>query len=242
LSLCFNKYIAVGAKIEGWKRIDLPEYPVEALREAVVNAVVHRDYGRGGESIRVFYYADRIEVHSPGLLLPGITVEQMERGEVASKLRNPALANLLKDIPGYMERIGSGIRFMLDETRRMELPPPQFREASEFVVTFRKASVLVASQFSSISPKENMPEQLMLDVLPEITISKASGKEELLDQDRRMMIALRYVQEHGAILNREYRELTGASEPTAYRDLETLVTQGVLKRVGKTRGRRYRLP
>ena len=80
---------------------------------AVVNAVIHRDYTRRGESIRVFYYADRIEVHSPGLLLPGVTVEQMRRGEVISKLRNPILAGLLRDIPGYMERVGSGIRLML---------------------------------------------------------------------------------------------------------------------------------
>ena len=80
-----NRYIAVGARIEGWKRIDIPEHSIEALREAVINAVVHRDYSKRGESVRVFYYADRVEIHSPGLLLPGITVEQMERGLVQSK-------------------------------------------------------------------------------------------------------------------------------------------------------------
>src|SRR5690349_21011988 len=68
----------------------------------------------------------------------------MERGEVQSKLRNPILANLLRDIPGYMERIGSGIKFMLDETKQMGLPGPQFRETSEFVVTFSKAPALSA--------------------------------------------------------------------------------------------------
>jgi ATP-dependent DNA helicase RecG len=123
-----NRYIAVGARVEGWKRIDIPEHSIEALREAVINAVIHRDYSKRGESVRVFYYADRVEVHSPGLLLPGITVEQMERGMVQSKLRNPVLASLLRDIPGYMERIGSGIRFMLDETKRIGLPVPEFRE------------------------------------------------------------------------------------------------------------------
>jgi ATP-dependent DNA helicase RecG len=97
-----NRYIAVGARVEGWKRIDMPEYSLEVPREAIINAVVHRDYSKCGESIRVFYYPDRVEVHSPGLLLPGITVEQMERGEVQSKLRNPILAGLLRDIPGYM--------------------------------------------------------------------------------------------------------------------------------------------
>ncbi len=98
-----NRYIAVGARMEGWKRIDIPEHSSGALREGVVNAVVHRDYSKRGESVRVFYYADQVEVHSPGLLLPGITVEQMERGVVQSKLRNPALASLLRDLPGYKE-------------------------------------------------------------------------------------------------------------------------------------------
>src|SRR5207244_1644892 len=139
-----NRYIAVGARMEGWKRIDIPEHSSGALREGVVNAVVHRDYSKRGESVRVFYYADQVEVHSPGLLLPGITVEQMERGVVQSKLRNPALASLLSNIPGYIEQIGSGIRFMLDETKRMELPAPQFREMSEFIVTFQKAQALQA--------------------------------------------------------------------------------------------------
>src|SRR5260370_26716974 len=119
-----NRYIAVGARIEGFKRIDIPEYSIEVLREAVINAVVHRDYGRQGESIRVFFYPDRVEVHSPGLLLPGITIGQMEKGVVQSKLRNPVLAGLLRDIPGYMERIGIGIRFILDDTKRLKLPSP----------------------------------------------------------------------------------------------------------------------
>lgn len=65
-----------------------------------------------GMRVCVFYYPDRVEVHSPGLLLPGITVEQMQRGEVQSKLRNSILADLLRDIPGSMERMGSGIRVM----------------------------------------------------------------------------------------------------------------------------------
>ena len=77
--LFLSRYIAVGARVEGFKRIDIPEYSLEALREAVINAVVHRDYSKRGESVCVFCYPDRVEIHSPGLLLPGITVEQMER-------------------------------------------------------------------------------------------------------------------------------------------------------------------
>jgi ATP-dependent DNA helicase RecG len=59
-----QEHLIVGAKIEGWKRVDLPEYPVEALREAVVNAIIHRDYSKEGEVVRVFKYSNRIEVRS----------------------------------------------------------------------------------------------------------------------------------------------------------------------------------
>ena len=106
-----SRYIAVGARMEGFKRIDIPEYSLEVLREALINAVVHRDYSKRGESVRVFCYPDRVEIHSPGLLLPGITVEQMERGEVQSKLRNPGLRVCSKIFPGIWSvwEVGSGL-------------------------------------------------------------------------------------------------------------------------------------
>src|SRR6266699_3253961 len=230
--LFLSRYIAVGAKIEGFKRVDIPEYSLEALREAVINAVVHRDYSKRGESIRVFCYPDRVEIHNPGILLPGITVEQMERGEVQSKLRNPTLANLLKDVPGYMERLGSGIRFMLDETKRMGLPAPQFGEMSEFVVTFHKAPALL-----SPPPKPQYTESLWgedEDAQPELLAQSQSDQRE-----RRLTKALEYVQQYGFITNSIYRQLTGATERTAHRDLETLIERGRLKGTGQRAARRY---
>ena len=227
-----NRYIAVGARVEGWKRIDIPEYSLEVLREAVINAVVHRDYSKRGESIRVFYYPDRVEVHSPGLLLPGITVEQMERGEVQSKLRNPVLTGLLRDIPGYMERIGSGIRFMLDETKRMGLPVPQFRETGEFIVTFHKAPALMP-------PPAQPPERATLwedyePAQPETPVQHLPDERE-----SRLIKAMNYVHERGVITNKAYRDLTGASDRTAHRDLELLVERGRLKEIGQRAARRY---
>jgi predicted HTH transcriptional regulator len=100
--------IREGAEIIRFTRIDLPEYPYEALREALVNAVAHRDYSREGETIRIFFYADRVEVHSPGLLPPGVTVADLAAMRALSRPRNPLLTQFLREIPGYMERIGSG--------------------------------------------------------------------------------------------------------------------------------------
>lgn len=69
-SAFLRQFIRVGATIRGFYREDEPEYPYEAIREAVVNAIAHRDYNRGGETVRVFIFSDRIEVRSPGGLLP----------------------------------------------------------------------------------------------------------------------------------------------------------------------------
>ncbi len=229
-----SRYIAVGARMEGFKRVDIPEYSLEVLREAVINAVVHRDYSRRGESVRVLCYPDRVEIHSPGALLPGITVEQMERGEVQSRLRNPTLANLLKEVPGYMERLGSGIRFMLDETERLGLPAPQFREMHEFIVTFRKAPALLPAQPPS---QPHYAETLWGDdehAEPEILSQTQADQRE-----RRLTEALNYVHQHGFITNSIYRQLTGVSDRTAHRDLETLVERGRLKGTGQRAARRY---
>ncbi len=135
----FKQYVPIPARMEGFHRVDEPEYPLEVLREALVNAVVHRDYSQTGESIRVFYYPDRIEIRNPGLLLPGLTVEDLEQGRIVSKLRNPVLAGVLRDLPGgYMERMGSGIKYMQEEMARLGHPRPIFKELGEFIVTFYK--------------------------------------------------------------------------------------------------------
>lgn len=150
----------VGGKISGFKRADLYEYPMEALREAVVNSLVHRDYTITGESIRIFIYPDRVEVHSPGRLPLGITIDQLTNLTVGSRPRNPALAQFLRDIPGYMEKVGMGIRLMLKEASEMGLPAPEFRETHEFIVTFRNGQK-ITSEITSLNSRQLLALQLI---------------------------------------------------------------------------------
>ena len=144
----------IGGEVRGFKRQDLPAYPLEALREAVVNAVVHRDYSRTAEQVRVFYYRDRVEVHSPGLLLPGITIADLMQFRVPSRPRNPLIAGFLRDIPGYMERAGSGIRLMITEMRQLELPDPEFVEQHEFLVIFRNGAPTMATAPAELNARQ----------------------------------------------------------------------------------------
>src|SRR5437773_1482244 len=119
---------------------------------------------------------------------------------------------------------------MLDETRRMGLPAPQFREMNEFIVTFRIAHISPISR-PQVS-KTLWDEDEQLSALPTST-------EELSDKEQRLEKAIVYVQEHGFITNGLYRDITGVTEKRAFRDLEILIERGSLKRVGSKRGRRY---
>ena len=159
-----ERHMNVGGQIRGFKREDRPEYPLEALREAVTNAVVHRDYSRRNEQVRVFFYRDRIEVHSPGLLLPGITPADLAALRVVSRPRNPILAEFLRDIPGYMEKIGSGIRLMVQEMRRLGLPDPEFIEQHEFVVIFRNGLEHQAPTHSPLNARQVRGLQIVQEV------------------------------------------------------------------------------
>ncbi len=217
-----KKNIRVGAHTEGFRRVDDPEYPLEALREAVVNALIHRDYSLAGEAVRVFMYPDRVEIHSPGLLIPGIRLNDLRAGKVSSHPRNPVVANTLRDFPGgYVERLGSGISFMLDQMRMNGNPDPEFMEQNEFIVTFRKEAVVERE-----APSE--PAELLI------------GSGQFVESvAQRYRLALEYISQNGSITNREYRAITGASERTAARDLEALVEQGTLRASGNRRSRKY---
>jgi predicted HTH transcriptional regulator len=128
---------SMGMEIEGARRRDLPQFPPAALREAVVNAVVHADYSQTGSPIRVAVFDDRIEIENPGLLPFGLTIEEMQRG--VSKLRNRVIGRVFHEL-GLVEQWGSGIRRMTQACEDMGMPAPEFEEiGTSFRVTLRHA-------------------------------------------------------------------------------------------------------
>lgn len=109
------------------RRRDVYSIPVEAIREVVVNAVVHANYAERGTPIRVAFYDDRIQVDSPGLLLPGMTIESMRR---ASRLRNPSLARIFREA-GIMEHWGTGVQRVFSQIAEAGLPEPCVEEVMD---------------------------------------------------------------------------------------------------------------
>lgn len=102
------RHMKIGRRIEGFVGVEYREYPAEAVREAIVNAVVHRDYSRRGQRIRIFMFDDRIEVYSPGTLPPGVSLEKMRRLEPQSVLRNDHRRGIPRPGRALHRAIGDG--------------------------------------------------------------------------------------------------------------------------------------
>lgn len=121
---------------ENLRRKDEYQYPIEALREGIVNAVCHRDYTITGSAIRIFFFEDRIEIRSPGGLPNTLTLESMIFRQFT---RNQAIASFLSGY-GYMEKRGKGILRMirLCEEKQIICERMLTPDKSEFVVTFRQ--------------------------------------------------------------------------------------------------------
>ena len=98
-----------GFDIGAVRRTGTWSLPPVALREVIVNSVVHADYAQRGAPIRVAVFDDRVEIENPGLLPPGLTVEDLRRG--VSKLRNRVLGRVFQEL-GLIEQWGSGIQRM----------------------------------------------------------------------------------------------------------------------------------
>ena len=130
-----QRHISVGARITGRpEREEVWEYPKESLREAIVNAVCHRDYEDPG-NVQVRIFDDRLEVWSPGVLPPGVTIESLQR-EHESKPRNGLIADCFYLIK-YIEQWGTGTNRILSLCREAGLRTPQFAQKSgSFVITF----------------------------------------------------------------------------------------------------------
>jgi len=123
--LFLRKHAMRGADFSAARRKDVWSIPLLLLREAVVNALVHADYSQRGAPIRIAFFDDRIEIESPGMLLPGMTVEDMRQG--VSKIRNHVIARVFREL-NLIEQWGSGVRRMFREAEEHGLPEPEFLE------------------------------------------------------------------------------------------------------------------
>jgi ATP-dependent DNA helicase RecG len=119
-------------RIEGLRREDVPEYPMKALREAITNAVMHRDWFIEGANVFVEIYTDRIEISSPGGLPKGMKFADLGRKSIR---RNALLADMLHRIT-FIEKAGTGIKRMREEARAQHCPAPTFEENGFFTAIF----------------------------------------------------------------------------------------------------------
>lgn len=133
-----------GAVIGRTKRIDVPQYPPIAIREAIINAIVHADYAIKGSSIMIAIFDDRIEITNPGGLRMGMTLEDAIAG--SSKVRNRVIARVFNELQ-FIEQWGSGLKKIIEACEKRGLEKPIFEDKiDEFKVTLfatqsRKTSI-----------------------------------------------------------------------------------------------------
>jgi len=200
-------------RLVGLKREEVTEYPVEAVREVVVNAVAHRDYSIRGEAIRISVFSDRLECYSPGRLPGHVTVQNIADERFS---RNEAIVQVLAD-KGYIERLGYGINRMIQLMEEHSSRSPVFEErAGGFQVTLHSAVGEIAPDASALARWLEM------------------GLNE------RQTKALQYLTRHPRITNREFRRLCPeVSNETIRSDLANLVDRNMLLKVGDKRATYY---
>jgi ATP-dependent DNA helicase RecG len=203
-------------QLNGLNRNESPAFPLDAVREIIVNAVAHRSYDISGDNIRLFIFADRLECYSPGRLPGHVTVDNILTERFS---RNETIVQVLSDM-GFIERLGYGIDRIVRRMAEEGLPAPKFEEtAAGFKVTlFRR-------------PKPWLSRQ------PEPDIIRKWMEQGLYE---RQIKAMNFVLEHGRITNNDYSKLCpDVSNETLRRDLANLVERDLLLRVGEKRATFY---
>ena len=164
-----TRMTATSLEVRDARHVRRPAYPPAAVREAVINAIVHADYAERGRPITISLFSDRIEVENPGLLPFGLTLEDVRAG--TSKLRNRVIGRVFKDLQ-LIEQWGSGIQRMTNACRDAGLADPALEErAAGFRVTIHSAL--------ATPPRVDEVEAALLDALLSRTDEGGSTTAEL---------------------------------------------------------------
>lgn len=125
----------VSWKIKGMKRIEVEDYPVRAIREAIVNAIIHRDYQIVGSEIHIDIYDNRLEITSPGGMIDGSFVQNLDITKISSMRRNRVISDIFNRLH-FMERRGSGLTRIVESYDDYTVKPSFTSDVSSFKVVF----------------------------------------------------------------------------------------------------------
>ena len=115
----------MAGKFGQMRRKDIPEYPTEGIREALVNALAHANYEVSGTRVFISIYDDRLEIQNPGIMPPGMNIEQFKAG--VSRVINPVIARVFKEM-GLIEEWGSGYKRIKSACLNGGYPEPKWQE------------------------------------------------------------------------------------------------------------------
>jgi len=193
------------------------EYPTFAWQEALVNAVAHRDYAITGAAIEIWMFDDRIEVRSPGLLPPPVTLEHLRHHKNIHFSRNPLIVRTLADL-GYLKEMGEGIPRIFQEMEHYGLHPPEFSvEGFLFIVTLRNTPIY---------------DETTLRWLNQFATAQINLRQRRL---------LAYAYCHGKTFSTgEYERIAEVDRDTAYREIRSMVKTGIVAPL-KPKSRSYRI-
>lgn len=208
----------IRATIEKLSRIDVRDYPVIAVREALLNLLVHRDYSFSASAL-ISIYDDRIEFVSIGGLMPGIDLEDIMAG--ISVCRNQNLANVFYRLH-LIEAYGTGLTKIMEAYEETSEKPVISTTKNSFKITL-----------------PNVNAKYETKAVPEPIENSLSAPVPKIDNNEQRVLS--YVREHGAITRPEAEELLDTSASTASRLIKKMVKAGLLLPHGKARSTRYTL-
>lgn len=160
----FIEHLTIAGRVEGFYRVDTPKYPPDAFREALVNALCHRDYAEASGSIDIAIYDDRLEVVSTGGLHFGLTVEQL-KGAHQSRPWNPLVAQAFY-MRGIIEKWGRGTNRMVEQTLEAGLSEPEMID-SRLAFTVRFVAAHSVSE-KPLTPEPSSVQEEILAILGQV--------------------------------------------------------------------------
>lgn len=198
-------------------------YPEDACREALTNALAHRDYSIEGRPVEIYVFDDRLDVISPGRLLSNVSIEELRSGSGAHQSRNTTCTRVLREL-GYMREMGEGIRRIFSLMNEYDLVAPRLDSSEDsFTVSLGHGSVFSDEDQRWVQNYERFP------------LSRAEQKIVLLGRGQAKISVNQIMETLGIVDTEEYRVL-----------IARLLSKGLLdsikKKGGRTRRKRRDLP